>query len=109
MNNIKVPIFYAFQDTSSSAYNETTFNTVWINANSNTNGVSSGNFFDTTNKYGYYGGITSAAVTISGQNATINTYMPAINPVKGSVYLYLRIAVHMEKDIRFGSVSAKIS
>ena len=109
MNNIKVPIFYAFQDTSSSAYNETTFNTVWINANSNINGVSSGNFFDTTNKYGYYGGITSAAVTISGQNATINTYIPAINPVKSSVYLHLRIAVQMDKDIRFGSVSAKIS
>jgi len=109
MNNIKVPIFYAFQDTSSSAYNETTFNTVWINANSNINGVSSGNFFDTTNKYGYYGGITSAAVTISGQNTTVNAYIPAINPVKGSVYLHLRIAVQMDKDIRFGSVSAKIS
>ena len=61
------------------------------------------------NKYGYYGGITSAAVTISGQNATINTYIPAINPVKSSVYLHLRIAVQMDKDIRFGSVSAKIS
>jgi hypothetical protein len=108
MNGVQAPIFYAFQDTSSPSYNDTTFNTVWINANSNTNGVSSGNFYDTNNKYGYYGGITSAAVTLSGSNATINAFIPAINPVKATIYLYLRIAVPMNTEIKFGSVSATI-
>jgi hypothetical protein len=108
MNGVQTPIFYAFQDTSSTSYNDTTFNTVWINANSNTNGVSSGNFYDTNNKYGYYGGITSAAVTLSGSNATINAFIPAINPVKATIYLYLRIAIPMTTDMKFGSVSATI-
>ena len=109
MNGIQLPIFYAFQDKSTTINNSTTFNSVWINANSNINPVSSGNFFNYGNTYGILGGITSAAVTLSGASATINVFVPAINPVNTSTYLYLRIAVPMDKDIRFGSVSAKIS
>jgi hypothetical protein len=108
MNGVKVPVFYAFQDTSSTSYNSTTFNSVWINANSNINGAGSANFYLSANTYGVLGGITSAAVTLNGSNATINAFIPAINPVKNSIYLYLRIAVPMNTDIKFGSVSAKI-
>jgi hypothetical protein len=112
MNGYQVPIFYAFQDTSQPAvYNETTFNSGWINANSNDNPVYSGTFHLPEYKYGVLGGSLSPGVTIPDgtNNATINAFIPAINPVSNSVYLYVRIVVPMDVDIRFGSVSAMVS
>jgi hypothetical protein len=109
MNTVKIPIFYAFQDTTTSAYSETTFNTVWINANSNTSLATLAKMIP-VNTYGNLGGITSAAVTINGAyDATLNVFIPTVSPVKDSIYLYLRIAVPMNADIRFGGVSAKIT
>ena len=110
MNNVQVPIFYAFQDISQpSIYNETTLNSGWINANSNNNPVFSGNFHLPDKKYGILGGIASSAVVLNGDNsATINVFIPAVNPVRDMVYLYLRIATPMDVNISFGAVSALI-
>jgi hypothetical protein len=109
MNTVKIPIFYAFQDTSTSGFSETTFNTVWINANSNTS-VATLAKMSPANTYGNLGGITSAAVSINASyDATLNVFIPTVSPVKNSIYLYLRIAVPMNTDIRFGGVSAKIT
>ena len=109
MNAVKIPIFYAFQDTTTTAYSETTFNTVWINANSNTSLATLAKM-SPVNTYGNLGGITSAAVSINASfDATLNVFIPTVSPVKNSIYLYLRIAVPMNADIRFGGVSAKIT
>ena len=112
MNGNQVRIFYAFQDASQpSVFNESTFNSCWINANSNDNPVNSATFHLQSNKYGVLGGSISPGVTIptDADNATINAFIPAINPVINSVYLYVRIAVPMDVDIRFGSVSAMVA
>ena len=122
IRGVQLPIFYAFRDTTKSAdyndtnYNASTFNTGWINANSNSNPVGSGNYFLYTspndNRYGNLGGITSDAVVLSngGATATINAFIPAVNPViVNTINLYLRIAVPMNADIRFGKASAKVS
>jgi hypothetical protein len=112
MNGYPVRILYAFQDASQpSVFNESTFNSCWINANSNDNPVYSGTFHLQSNKYGVLGGSISPGVTIpnGSNNATINAFIPTINPVSNSVYLYLRIVVPMDVDIRFGNVSAMVS
>jgi hypothetical protein len=110
INGVQIPIFYAFRDTSATTPSETTFISGWINANSNNNPVGSGNFYRNENKYGNLGGLTSDAVALSNGNttATINVFIPTINPVVATVNLYLRIAVPMNVDIRFGKVSARV-
>jgi hypothetical protein len=108
MNNEKVKMFYAFQDTSQpTTYNSNTLNTGWIDANSTDgNGSSMGTFWVPANRYGNYGG--NLSVVISGASAKVNAFIPSINPVNNYVYLYLRIAVPIDKDIRFGKVSGTV-
>jgi hypothetical protein len=111
MNSRQIQVLYFFQDeTQTSTFSSTVFNSVWIDGNSNTNQVNSGNFYNTINTYGYYGGFVSAkGVVISGTNATINVFIPTINPVNNTTYLYLRLAIPMDVSISFGNVSATIS
>jgi hypothetical protein len=111
INSRRIQVLYFFQDESqTSTFSSTVFNSVWIDGNSNNNGVGSTNFYNTINTYGYYGGIDSAkGVVISGTNATINVFIPTINPVNNTTYLYLRLAIPMDVSISFGNVSATIS
>ena len=106
MNNEKVKMFYAFQDTSQpTTYNGNTLNSGWIDANSTDgNGSSMGTYWLPGNRYGNYGG--NLSVIISGTTATVNAFIPSTNPVNNYVYLYLRIVVPSDKSIRFGKVSA---
>jgi hypothetical protein len=112
MNGTAIPIFYAFQDTSApNTFQSTKFNSVWINANAATSPyASSATFFNyatVSRRYGSYG-LASLSATLNGNNATLPVFIPAVAP-NNSTYVYLRIAVQMSKEIRFGSVSATIS
>jgi hypothetical protein len=111
INGKQIQVLYCFQDESNtSTYSSSVFNSVWIDGNTNNNGVTSSSFYNTTNTYGYYGGFNSAVgVTISSSNANINVFIPSVNPVSNSTYLYLRLAIPMDVSIGFGSVTATIS
>ena len=106
INGEKIQIFYCFQDTATNTYSQSNFNSVWINANSNINTVATATYSDNANPNGYYGAGKGASV--SGSSATINAFIPAI-PVPNTVYLYLRICIPMNKNINFGSVTAKLT
>jgi hypothetical protein len=114
MNNERVKMFYAFQDTSQpTTYNGNTLNSGWIDANSTDgNGSSMGTYWMAANRYGNYGGNLSVAisglVTDPVRTATVNAFIPSISPVNNYVYLYLRIAAPTDKTIRFGKVSATV-
>jgi hypothetical protein len=104
----QIQLLYFFQDQSQpSTFSSTVFNSVWIDGNKNTESVDSSNFFNTNNPYGYYGGFTSSS--INDNNATINVFIPGINTVSNSTYLYLRLAIPMDISISFGNVTATIS
>jgi len=110
INGKQIQVLYFFQDESqTSTFSGSVFNSVWIDGNKNTNLVNKDTFFDTNNnnKYGFYGG--NSSVTISGSTATINVFIPPIDPVKNTIYLYLRLAIPMDVNIGFGSVTATIS
>jgi hypothetical protein len=110
INSRQIQVLYCFQDeTQLSTFSTNVLNSVWIDGNNNDNGVTSSTFFDTTKPYGYYGGIASAGVTISSNNATVNVFIPSVNPVGSSTYLYLRLAIPMDVSIGFGSVTASIN
>jgi hypothetical protein len=108
MNNKRVKMFYAFRDTTSETYNVSTLNSGWIDANSTDgNGASMGTYWVAANNFGNYGGNTATA--ISGNTATVTAFIPSVNPVNNSTYLYLRIAVPTDTDIKFGKVSARLA
>jgi hypothetical protein len=115
MNNSLINIFYLFQDESpsnSSRFSSDVFNSVWIDGNSNTNEVTTANYYDITKPYGHYSGLSSSkgGVVITGTTtATINVFIPLINSVSDSTYLYLRLGIPMDVSISFGSVTATIS
>jgi hypothetical protein len=111
INGRQIQVLYFFQDESQpSTFSSTVFNSVWIDGNSNNNGVTSSTFYDTSRTYGFYGGIdASKGVVISSNNATINVFVPSVNPVNNSTYLYLRLAIPMDLSIGFGNVSATIN
>jgi hypothetical protein len=111
INSKQIKVLYCFQDESNaSTYSSSVFNSVWIDGNSNDNGVTSSSFYNTSNTYGYYGGINSSSgVSISSSNATVNVFIPSVNPVGSSTYLYLRLVIPMDVSIGFGSVTATIS
>jgi hypothetical protein len=110
INGRQIQVLYCFQDENQpSVFSSNVFNSVWIDGNNNINGVTSSSFFDITKKYGYYGGITSSGVIINSNTATINVFIPSVNPVGSSTYLYLRLAIPMDVSIGFGSVSASIN
>jgi hypothetical protein len=111
INGRQIQVMYFFQDESQdSTFSSSVFNSVWLDGNSNNNPVTTANFFDTTNTYGYYGGIDSSrGVTINSNSATINVFIPPVNPVNSTTYLYLRLAIPMDVSIGFGSVTATIS
>ena len=107
---MQIPIFYSFQDTATNVYSNLKFNSVWINANSNVNNVDGATYFNDNNKYGTYTG--NGSTSISGNNANnanIIAFIPSVNPVLSTVYLYLRICIPMNKNISFGSVTAKLT
>jgi hypothetical protein len=101
-------IYYMFQDTSSSSYNNTTFNSVWINANSVTNpGANTSNFYNVSNNGILYG---TTANTYSNSTATFNVFIPnTIFPVKDNTYLYCRVGLPMNIDTWFNYITATIS
>jgi len=110
INSRQIQVLYCFQDESQpSTFSTNIFNSVWIDGNNNDNGVTSSTFFDTSKPYGYYGGIASSGVIINSNNATINVFVPSVNPVGNSTYLYLRLAIPMDVSIGFGSISVAIS
>jgi hypothetical protein len=107
INGQKIQILYCFQDTAATnIYSQSNFNSVWINANSNVNTVTTATYSNTANSYGYYSAGKGASV--SGSSATIGAFIPAIG-VPNTVYLYLRICVPMSVSISFGSVTAKLT
>jgi hypothetical protein len=120
INSRQIQVLYFFQDQNQpSTFSNpnanppiSTINSVWIDGNNSNNPVSTGNYFDTNNLYGSYGGIDSRAgkgVSISGiNNATINVFIPTI-PINNATYLYLRLAIPMDVSISFGNVTATIS
>ncbi len=101
-------IYYMFQDASSSSYNNTTFNSVWINANSVTNpGANTSNFYNLSNNGILYG---TTANTYSNSTATFNVFIPnTIFPVKDNTYLYCRVGLPMNIDTWFNYITATIS
>ena len=103
-------IFYAIRDTEND-YSENSLNTVWINANSNTNMAGAATYFDTTNNtYGSLGGflaVTSPANASTGTTGTINVFIPG-RPPSNSTYLYLRIGLPMNENVNFTSVKTDI-
>jgi hypothetical protein len=108
INSKRVKMFYAFRDTSSASYNASTLNSGWIDANSTDgNGASMGTYWVAANYYGNYGGNTNVAV--SSGTATVDAFIPSVININNSTYLYLRIAVPTDTDIKFGKVSAIIS
>lgn len=110
IDGVQIPIFYSFQDTATNVYSNLKFNSVWINANSNVNNVDGATYFNDNNKYGTYTG--NGSTSISGNNANnanIIAFIPSVNPVLSTVYLYLRICIPMNKNISFGSVTAKLT
>jgi len=114
INTRQIQVLYFFQDQSQpSTFSSSVFNSVWIDGNNNNNTVDSNNFFITSNNN--YGGIDTRVgkgVVISGSNnnnATINVFIPTINPVNNTTYLYLRLAIPMDVSISFGNVTATIS
>jgi hypothetical protein len=109
VNGEILPIYYMFNDVSNSSFSSTTFNSVWINGNSNVNLASSSTFYNTANKYGYYGGSAGGGVTLNGNTAKINVFIPAINPVNSTTYLHLRIPMVMSSNLRFGKITATIN
>jgi hypothetical protein len=112
INGKQIQALYCFQDEANpSTYSSSIFNSVWIDANNNENGVTTSTFYNTTNTYGYYGGLSSAngGVSISSNTATINATIPSVNPVGNNTYMYLRLAIPMDVSIGFGSVTATIS
>jgi len=111
INSRQIQVLYFFQDESqSSTFSSTVFNSIWIDGNNNNNGVTSSTFYDTSKPYGYYGGIdASRGVQISSSNATINVFVPSVNPVNNTTYLYLRLVIPMDISIGFGNVTATIN
>ena len=108
INGEQIQIFYCFQDTTTNIYSQSNFNSVWIKANfTSTIDVTNATYFDTNNKYGFY--TTGKPATLNGNVATINAFIPSVNPVPSTVYLHLRICIPMEKNISFGSVMAKVT
>jgi hypothetical protein len=107
MNNSLIKIFYLFQDETSSGFDLGLFNSVWIDGNSNTNEITTANYYDITKPYGHYSGLKSSSIT--NNNATINVFIPIINTVSSYTYLYLRLGIPMDVSISFGSVTATIS
>ena len=107
MNGEQLQIFYAITDPVNTSYAEGTMNTVWINANSNDNPASSGNCWNSAQN-ALLGGSASPGVTLSGNNATVNAFIPLVSPVTVNTMLYLRIAVPMNRNIQFGAVYATV-
>jgi hypothetical protein len=108
INNRRIQVLYLLQDENASTFSSSIFNSIWIDGNSNSNPVNSSNYFETANPNGYYGGISNNGVTISGNSANINVFIPSL-PVSNASYLYLRLVIPMDVSIGFGSVTAMIN
>jgi hypothetical protein len=108
-NTRRIQVLYFFQDESqSSTFSSTFFNSVWIDGNKNTNPQANGStFYLTNNTYGYYSGFVESSIN-NNNNATIKVFIPAINNVSSNTYLYLRLAIPMDVNISFGNVTATI-
>jgi hypothetical protein len=107
MNGQQIQLFYAIRDTTVPTEAQR-MNTVWINANSNENPATSGNYYLSANN-GLLGGSVGAGVTLSGADATIKAFIPLVSPVTVNTMLYLRIAVPLNYNIQFGGVYANVS
>ena len=106
VNNADIKMFYAIKDTiNASDYSSSRINTGWIDANSTDNGSTMGTYYLAANYFGTRGG--NAGTLIQGNTATINAFIPSLAP-NNSTYIYLRIAVPTNTDIKFGKVSAKV-
>ena len=112
-------VFYAFQNaddpSSFPTTNSTKYNSVWINANKATtpsaNGTTFANSYNTAStRFGSLGqgSLTTTADLVTG-TATFKAFIPVTSPVPANVYLYLRIALPLDKDCRFGSVYATLT
>ena len=123
-----IPILFCFQEAETpsnygtavvNGASVTYYNTVWLNAN-----LSSGiqatptnvtpSSTSTTNRFGTLNGSLGSAypVTVSGTTgdytATISAFVPTWRVRTTPTYLYVRICLPMNKEIKFGSVSANI-
>ena len=108
INGTALDIYYMFQDASSSSYDSTIFNSVWINANSVTNPeANTSNFYILDNNGSLYG---TSSSTYSNNSATFNVFIPnTIFPVNNTTYLYCRIGLPMNVNTWFNYISAKVS
>jgi len=106
INNTPLQIYYKFEDTNSSTFNKTTYNSVWINANSSSNIVNSDTFYDTNSSYGTLGGRTNSTYN---NDATFSVFIPLIDNTPTTTYLYCRLCLPMSENIKFTYISAKIN
>ena len=113
-------VFYAFQNaddpSSFPTTNSTKYNSVWINANKATtpsaNGTTFANSYNTAStRFGSLGqgSLTANTADLVTGTATFKVFIPVTSPVPANVYLYLRIALPLDKDCRFGSVYATLT
>jgi len=108
INGTALDIYYMFQNTSSSSYNSTTFNSVWINANSVTSPQATNlNFYNVLNNGILFGTSTNS---YNNYEATFNVFIPnTIFPVLENTYLYCRIGLPMNVNTWFNYISSTIS
>jgi hypothetical protein len=118
-NGTALPVFYAFQNEGSPAHVANGWNSVWIKANATGSPNATSSTYHTystlTNRYG----LNQASLTAApDQTALLNAgtapfykvFMPTFAITSGmNVYLYLRIGLPMDKDMRFGKVYATLT
>ena len=118
-NGNAMQVFYAFQDVTNPAFSATGWNSIWLRANTSSGTKVTGTtWYDYSTVANRYGISQSAAlVTPADKDALLaagtapfyRMYFPAKVIPANSVYVYLRIGLPMNKDMRFGSVFATLT
>ena len=112
-------VFYAFQNVADPTFTSTGWNSVWIKANTPSGSVTASpstyyTYSIIANRYGInLSGISSPAdrdaLIAAGTVPFYKVFMPGIDIPANSVYLYLRVGLPMDKDMKFGSVFATLT
>ena len=118
-NGNPLQVFYAFQNVDNPAHAANGWNSVWIRANATGTPSATTATYHTystlANRYGInQGSITAAgdqtALLAAGTAPFYKVFTPTFAITSGmNVYLYLRIGLPMDKDMRFGKVCATLT